>query len=683
MTSLLRKPQNKRYIALILAQTVVFALLCYNVQILFASPQVYSSVESSSPLLRHMKRQHQAKMEDLHHTVANPLQSTMDHYIQTYRDVVSDHYYKQTKSWQMHFAGLHKDQRSESDIKDDRRKLMHSSSPELDAIRDEMKVLHRQPRPKHTFWADYGESDEEKLLADTDDDIPGYFDHLNTACGPQALKRQDSTSFSKGCFGYLDELARLPRCTTRLDSRFKCTGDTTQSKPVRSAQQVIQEEMMDDGSINVVILGGGPVGLYMANQLMNNLATTNVTQTPVKVLVFESRIHEVGHKKPYSRNYISDLWQEFFEELDPMLYKFLKGIHQPMFVRTPIYELETLLLLSCRRLGVQFLYDDPRHYKHDLLQIPNLIVADATGHRLQPLDRPKPKDASEFSEIKWKEPGLTRYFNQAQHEFLHKTHSLVHITEQVTSAGTITFPVTSTGTPYVLQMIKINDVHTTDPEWKDLRQLVASFRSTAHPICQAGRPFSPCHMNRNPDECNAMCGHFYLWDSAGQFRDDIRDSMYKHFPEEVIITVGFGSLTGPQSDALYALMPDTHRRYTLADFPWKDIGQQLPAYQETDMETLFTTLEDTPVDRRAGIDLFSFRPFIYEDPVWPKASSFLGPEVPVIRIGDSLASGDPNLSTGLGFHIRVVDNFVRRLMRGIKGESTEDLIQMARTERTS
>ena len=53
----------------------------------------------------------------------------------------------------------------------------------------------------------------------------------------------------------------------------------------------------------------------------------------------------------------------------------------------PVNFWETLLLLSNWDRGVKFIYGDVDDYAHLLARVLNLLVANATGHRLQPLDR--------------------------------------------------------------------------------------------------------------------------------------------------------------------------------------------------------------------------------------------------------------------------------------------------------
>jgi hypothetical protein len=68
-----------------------------------------------------------------------------------------------------------------------------------------------------------------------------------------------------------------------------------------------------------------------------------------------------------------------------------------------------------------------------------------------------------------------------------------------------------------------------------------------------------------------------------------------------------------------------------------------------------TDLERAGVDSALQTDgklsLFEYHPYIYKDPIYYNA--FLG-DVPIIRVGNSLLSGDVNGSTGLEFHLFMI-----------------------------
>ena len=63
------------------------------------------------------------------------------------------------------------------------------------------------------------------------------------------------------------------------------------------------------------------------------------------------------------------------------------------------------------------------------------------------------------------------------------------------------------------------------------------------------------------------------------------------------------------------------------------------------------------------LSVFEYQPYMYTDPLVPQHASqyLLGLDVPLIRIGDSLLSGDVNASTGLAKHLEMIHNWMKRL----------------------
>lgn len=73
--------------------------------------------------------------------------------------------------------------------------------------------------------------------------------------------------------------------------------------------------------------------------------------------------------------------------MDRRILTIIRALHNGHTVTLPINFWETLLLLSCRDLGVKFVYGDIEDFEEYLVQLDNLIMFDASGHRLHPLIR--------------------------------------------------------------------------------------------------------------------------------------------------------------------------------------------------------------------------------------------------------------------------------------------------------
>ena len=70
------------------------------------------------------------------------------------------------------------------------------------------------------------------------------------------------------------------------------------------AKSLIQEHFTSD-TINIVILGGGPVGLYFANAMMQLQGKGVIS--PMRILIIENRVHQEGYKKPYERDWVTGI----------------------------------------------------------------------------------------------------------------------------------------------------------------------------------------------------------------------------------------------------------------------------------------------------------------------------------------------------------------------------------------
>ncbi|MGE0398776.1 MAG: hypothetical protein AB7T06_18860 [Kofleriaceae bacterium] len=130
----------------------------------------------------------------------------------------------------------------------------------------------------------------------------------------------------------------------------------------------------NDARLNVVILGAGPIGLALASAL--RLAHANV-------LVLETRVASPHHKLPYQRRWLTAVdHRRLATTVEPALRDIFARVGTK-HIGVTIDVLETLLLLSCRRMGVRFSFAE----HPDLSFVgacPLHVVFDATGNRFRP-----------------------------------------------------------------------------------------------------------------------------------------------------------------------------------------------------------------------------------------------------------------------------------------------------------
>lgn len=561
----------------------------------------------------------------------NLLRHEVDFVVRTYRETVESFVPQQTTSWSRHYTSLARDERAEQERTEQRQQ-----PPSSDLSFLHQKILSQSKYHNETQRIQSElQQQEGTMLWDREEDIVLYLDRLIRNCAADATT---TSFFDQDCWDFLHHLVTYPRCTVRLDSRFTCQA-TPQRHPAISAEELIHSHLQPD-TLNVVIVGAGPMGLHLAHGLTSLALNRDGVERHIRILVLENRIQEPGHKKPYSRDWITDLHAEYFEMVDPLLRQFLQLVHYTGKVRIPIRSLETLLLISARNHGVKFLYEDERKYEQLLSQVPNLVVFDATGHRLDPLEIGN-NDAS-FRPLKWSTAG-EHYLARSRHQKLKETDSLVHIAEEETARGRLLYPVTTQGRPYQAHMLKVNDFQYTPEHIAALRnQRFAdnNMASTGTEYCHG--PQSPCS-TRDASTCRMWCSRLFVWSAASFYREDIAQRLEEAAPKHLVLTALFASLSMHQADAISHLLP-RGSKVLLQDLPLMELAEH-PMLAQDGWGDLWRLLSTMPEMGSSQVNLFSYRPYLYRDPLvpggWCKKK-----RTPLLRVGDSLASGDPNLSTG-------------------------------------
>ncbi|EJK73342.1 hypothetical protein THAOC_05039 [Thalassiosira oceanica] len=336
--------------------------------------------------------------------------------VEAYRDVARDNVEGQITTWN-NIVGLASDQ-------------YYVDAAGRVPIRSSARSLAKEsPQTKATV--------DDDIIWDHESDIPTYFQGLMSRCSV-------SNFTYHGCFGYLHSLAADPRCTTSLDSRYTCNGGERREAS-RSAGDVIRNHLTND-TVNVIVIGAGPVGLLLANALSH----PGGVRPPgaqggvrTRVLVFENRVVKSGlegRKRPYTRDWPTELRNRYFTAggaVDPRIRRFFQLIFEGNFVLFPVYIIETLLLLSCRDRSVRFVYGDYGDYADALTGVRNAIVFDATWAPAGP-GRPAGWSRKKFT------------------EFIVGRNASVLVVKRESAAGLVKYPINrANGHPFQIHYLKM------------------------------------------------------------------------------------------------------------------------------------------------------------------------------------------------------------------------------------
>ena len=166
-----------------------------------------------------------------------------------------------------------------------------------------------------------------------------------------------------------------------------------------------------NGALNVLIIGGGPCGLYLASGLKAS------SRAQVNVLVADNRAIEPNVREPFNRKWLTQISSQLF--VDPAydeIFTLLGCFGTDGRLGLPINFLEGILQLFCKAVGVRFFFSPEMDYTSLAHQRINLMF-DATGGRL-PTGTYKSNDGDEYNarvptaDIGFVDSGVSQLFNK-------------------------------------------------------------------------------------------------------------------------------------------------------------------------------------------------------------------------------------------------------------------------------
>jgi hypothetical protein len=138
--------------------------------------------------------------------------------------------------------------------------------------------------------------------------------------------------------------------TLTLSDESAMLLDSFPTVPESELKKTLSDQFSED-TINLIILGAGPIGLALANGLKGALGPK------IKILIIENRVEAKHRKKPYAREWLTAISTNILSGfLAPEVLKLLETVGDNGYMGVPINIFESLLLLSNKALGVKFLF---------------------------------------------------------------------------------------------------------------------------------------------------------------------------------------------------------------------------------------------------------------------------------------------------------------------------------------
>ena len=423
-----------------------------------------------------------------------------------------------------------------------------------------------------------------------------------------------------------------------------------------SVTDEVTDSIFTDETFNVFIAGGGPTGLFLANALANTFKADNI-----RIVVVENRVFKNVTKRPYSRKWPTDIGLASFDGvIDSRVIDILRSFSIQcwnddcsMFIqdhdsastfryslRTDINMMETALLLSCRSLGVKFIFDESPDYTCNRspqdsyigkLVCQADIRIDATGNRLHPFNKRKL-----VRNNRWERKDLLRMALKMPWKYNPPHKNVTFLAPKAIMERNYIFPLSPRGDPYVVQYLKI--LH-----------LPFRLNQTLQDIKTRCPWFS--------------CGSVYLWEGPEEL------TMFfnlKQYDVDVLRELVEDKVQGASLDETFvnSFVASKSSNKDLVDTITR-IFDYCALYQIHGCENI----------RLAGpyeMDPYFIYNRVLEETKLGGKQATVG-ERDWVRIGDSVFQGDFSQGTGLGYHFEIMGTTIRSVKNSIK-KNIKDLL---------
>ena len=360
------------------------------------------------------------------------------------------------------------------------------------------------------------------------------------------------------------------------------------------------EKTFNSVTVNLVIIGGGVCGLFLANGIKNRFGNR------ANVLVLDNRSRHSNTREPFKREWLTHIATKHFKIGKPTnILPLLECFGTNGLIGIPINILETILQLSCKDQGVKFLFLETFDYS-DLNNNVIDLVFDATGGRLKECSY----SASNSAELALNIPKRKFNLNYAGVKQLHN--------------------IPGVGADYLDVVLKpFGDFH--EPYIGNSKICVHMVKITSIPINLMQTILEAVK------KLNSL-NTFYVWN--GVLRDEINEGL-------ILI-----NLLDKESWFLNSIIND---RITLKALLGNN--SNILNYLNRNINNIFQMLVGLDVDSQVKIEKpFKFCPYVNLNPGFGLLSGKR-----VFAVGDSLFCGHPKKGNGLGKHLSFINDLLEKM----------------------
>jgi len=408
----------------------------------------------------------------------------------------------------------------------------------------------------------------------------------------QILKKLNNEKCIVKKYNYLKKLINSDNANLVNDS-FKEDNNADLGQAV--------EKTFDSENLNLVVIGGGVCGLFIANSLKHCFGDR------VNVLVLENRSRRPNTRERFKRDWLTNISTDFFKLRQPSnIQSLIEDFGSNGLIGIPINILESILQLSCKDQGVKFYFSEMIDYfnlNDDVID----LVFDATGGRLME----DVYSASNATELSVKIPKGDINLKYAGVNQLHN--------------------IPGVGAEYLDVVLKpCGDFH---------RPYIGNTKICFHMFKITGIPINLMETILESVEKDNSLNLFYVW--KGRLKDEINEGL-------IIL-----NLLGKECEFLTSRIdaPIKLNNFLISE---PNISNHLSKNIISFIEML--ALMD--VDAQISIESpFKYSPYVNLNST---SGSLHGKRV--FPIGDSLFCGHPKMGNGLGRHLPLINDLLEKII---------------------